>query len=278
LDQRTVLTDWFTNELHAPFELTGDGGGVLMLHGFMGTPSELRPLATALNLDGFQVHVPLLPGFGRRVETLNQMTRADWIGEVAQLWEEMRRSGNANVLLGFSMGASIAMHLAQAVPPDRLILIAPLWKLMGGDWKLKLLPMAKRIVSEIRPFARADFSDPEVRRFFEGSMSSVDLEDPLTQTKLRTEIVLSTWMLDELRQLAGASGTLAPEILSPTLVIQGSGDQTVRLEHTRKLVGRFTVDVELAELPGDHLIVSDQLATWNSVQQLVRDFANGGRA
>jgi pimeloyl-ACP methyl ester carboxylesterase len=50
---------------HQPFA-EGDGPATAVLvHGFPGTPAEVRPLAAALVAVGWRVRAPLLPGFGR---------------------------------------------------------------------------------------------------------------------------------------------------------------------------------------------------------------------
>lgn len=49
---------------HRPFTLGEGAGAALLIHGFPGTPAEVRPLAQALSERGWKVRAPLLPGFG----------------------------------------------------------------------------------------------------------------------------------------------------------------------------------------------------------------------
>src|ERR1700751_2694882 len=48
----------------APFELPGDRGACLPIHGFTGPPRGLRPLGDALPRGGIAVEAPRLPGHG----------------------------------------------------------------------------------------------------------------------------------------------------------------------------------------------------------------------
>src|SRR5215470_1737870 len=48
----------------APFELPGDRGACLVIHGFTGTPWDVRPLGEALSRAGIAVQAPRLPGHG----------------------------------------------------------------------------------------------------------------------------------------------------------------------------------------------------------------------
>jgi carboxylesterase len=270
--------DWFADESHQAFEISGESAGALLLHGFMGTPREMRPLARKLSETGVGVVAPLLPGFGPRIAEIDRVGMRDWVAEAAEAWEKLRAQGRANILLGFSMGAAIAMHLARDCPPGKLILLAPLWRLMGGDWRLKLLPVIKHVVRKVRPFANADFSDPEVRQFFEGAVPDLDLDQPDVQKRIRDEVAIATSTIDELRRLSASAGSIASRIQCETLVVQGTEDFTVRLEDTRELVSRMPSHVQFEELNGDHLLVSNDRRTWSAVSRLVLEFTDpGGR-
>ncbi len=53
------------------FEFQGDNGkAVLLLHGYTGSASEMRPLGEYLHKQGYTVLCPLLPGHGTTVEEL----------------------------------------------------------------------------------------------------------------------------------------------------------------------------------------------------------------
>ena len=72
----------FQGEEHRPFLLNGDRGAALLVHGFPGTPAEMRPLATVLNNAGWTTKGILLPGFGAEIETLGGRDPADWVESV----------------------------------------------------------------------------------------------------------------------------------------------------------------------------------------------------
>jgi pimeloyl-ACP methyl ester carboxylesterase len=76
--------------------------------------------------------------------------------------------------------------------------------------------------------------------------------------------------------MANESGEIASQVNVPTLVIQGTGDLTVRASDTRELVSRIGNNARLEELSGGHLLVSDQERSWQKVRTIVREFVNGG--
>ena len=69
--------------LATPFDLVGEGHvGVVCVHGFTGTPYEMRYLGDRLAGAGYHVHGLLLPGHGTRVEDLEQTRWTDWTASV----------------------------------------------------------------------------------------------------------------------------------------------------------------------------------------------------
>src|SRR6185503_16150603 len=72
-----------------PFAFPGGDGpdgrtGVLLVHGFTGTPMSMRPWGEHLAAEGFAVRCPLLPGHGTRWQDCNQVDEDAWVGEAEQ--------------------------------------------------------------------------------------------------------------------------------------------------------------------------------------------------
>jgi pimeloyl-ACP methyl ester carboxylesterase len=67
-----------------------------------------------------------LPGFGRDLSRPRQVRVADWLAAAREAWIETRQGARQTTLIGFSMGAAVALRLAAAfgMAPDRLILLA----------------------------------------------------------------------------------------------------------------------------------------------------------
>ena len=64
-----------------PFSRAGGAVGVLLCHGFTGSPQSLRPWAEYLADQGLAVSVPLLPGHGTSWQDMARTTSADWYAE-----------------------------------------------------------------------------------------------------------------------------------------------------------------------------------------------------
>lgn len=234
---------------------------MLLVHGFPGTPAELRPLGEALAALGYHVRAPLLPGFGRDIVRLGEVAYPAWVQAVRDAWRTLCSESDEAVLLGYSMGAAVALAVAAEISaeaaddslPDHLVLIAPFWQL--GDWRASLLPLVKLVKPRLKPFENADFSDPAVRDQFTRILPDADLDDPAVQQRLRDEIVLPTSAIDELRKLGKHAAKAAPDVTVPTLVVQGRGDTTVAARDTRTLATKLGGRLTLAEVEAPHELI-----------------------
>ncbi len=117
--------------LATPFDLVGkgDGVGVVCVHGFTGTPYEMRYLGDQLAAAGYHVHGLLLPGHGTRVEDLEQTRWTDWTNAVEDAFDMMRMLYGKVVVVGQSLGGLLALHLASQRKDVAAVvsLAAPLW-------------------------------------------------------------------------------------------------------------------------------------------------------
>src|ERR1035437_5524360 len=69
--------------------MEGDDRGILLLHGFAGTPPEMRPLAEELGRRGFTVYAPLLAGHGTSPEELEKTGHRDWIRSANEALDQL---------------------------------------------------------------------------------------------------------------------------------------------------------------------------------------------
>ncbi|HEY9565305.1 MAG TPA: esterase, partial [Nocardioides sp.] len=56
--------------------------GVLLSHGFTGSPASMKPWGRFLAERGYAVEVPLLPGHGTTWQDMNTTNWDDWYGEI----------------------------------------------------------------------------------------------------------------------------------------------------------------------------------------------------
>jgi carboxylesterase len=259
---------------HQPFQLGEGMGGALLIHGFPGTPAEVRWIGQALANSGWHARGPLLPGFGPDIVNLGRRRRQDWLQAVKREWVALRGTHAISLLLGYSMGGALALHLAHEAPPDILVLIAPFWRLPG--LLPKLVPVLKLVIPEMRPFKNADFEAPEFRAGLERLMPELDLDNPDVQTYIREEIALPMAVIQEVLRLGAEAYRLTRSISVPALVIQGREDDLVHPHLTRDLVQRLGSErVVYHEIAGGHDLLHEHSEHSAGVSEIIVKHVRG---
>lgn len=99
-----------------PWSHEGGPVGVLVLHGFTGNPSSMRPVAEAVAAAGHGVELPRLPGHGTTVEDLAGTTWADWLAEAEAAYQRLASRSEQVVVVGLSMGGALTAWLGAEHP------------------------------------------------------------------------------------------------------------------------------------------------------------------
>jgi carboxylesterase len=94
----------------------GTDAGVLVSHGFTGSPASVIHLARRLAEAGFNVECPRLTGHGTAWRDLAPATREDWLGDLRVALERLKARSRIVFVTGLSMGGTLALRLAQTDP------------------------------------------------------------------------------------------------------------------------------------------------------------------
>ncbi len=128
-------------------EMTGGRRiGVLLSHGFTGSPYSIRPWGEYLGERGYGVEVPRLPGHATTWKEMNTTRWADWYGEIVRTFDRLRAASDAVVVGGLSMGGALALRLA-ADRNDQLsgvVVVNP--AVATGRKDVLALPVLKHVV------------------------------------------------------------------------------------------------------------------------------------
>lgn len=200
----------------SPFDLVGNKDtGVVCIHGFTGTPYEVRYLGEKLAGAGYDVHGVLLPGHGTRVEDLDATTWHDWADAVEDAFDTMRMLYGRVALVGQSLGGLLALHLAARRPEVAAVatLAAPLW-LDGlgkhvAKWSFE--GSLQRMLPRLRAVPKLGGSDVRDR--------IVRAENPCYRS-------IPVRALGELVSFMREVDAALPQIAQPVLVLHGAQDHT----------------------------------------------------
>jgi carboxylesterase len=117
------LADWFAQGSGANKEV-----GILLVHGFTGSPASMRPWAEYLNQRGYTVKVPLLPGHGTTPHDLNLVKWQEWPAKVESDLQELLRTCRKVFICGLSMGGGTTLNIATRYSKELagIILVNPM--------------------------------------------------------------------------------------------------------------------------------------------------------
>ncbi|GAA2263781.1 esterase [Streptomyces ruber] len=140
-----------------PYRHEGGETGVLLCHGFTGSPQPLRPWAEHHAERGLTVSLPLLPGHGTRWEDMQLTGWQDWYAEVDRELRSLRERCARVFVCGLSMGGALALRLAakHGDGVSGVVVVNPANKVHGLAAHAlpvlrHLVPTTKGITSDIR--------------------------------------------------------------------------------------------------------------------------------
>src|SRR5213593_216076 len=142
-----------------PFGYEGDETGILLIHGYTGSPQGLRPWGDHLGKEGFTVLCPRLPGHGTSVRDLATTTWLDWVAEAEMSLRGLTERCSSIFIGALSMGGAIALDLAErrADVVKGIVLVNPL--IYTDDPRAKLAPLLGKLPLTLKGVGN-DIADP----------------------------------------------------------------------------------------------------------------------
>ncbi len=231
----------------SPFFLEGGSTGVLLIHGFTGSPPEMRLVGEYLHNRGLTVFAPLLPGHGTTVEEMNRCRWTDWTGHAERALADLRSRCEEVFVGGLSMGSLITVHLAALTDPRGAVLYSPPVKLSTP--LIYLAPVLKYVVPKKRKTAKSDLTDPEAER------------------RTWSYEAYPTWAGHELLKLIHRSRDLLPAVHCPMLIVHSTGDSMIGADSATTVYERAgSADKEMMTLHNSgHVITVD--SEWEVVAE-----------
>ena len=235
-----------------PFFLPGGPAGALLIHGFTGSPLEMRLVGEYLNERGMTVSAPLLPGHGTTIEELNRCRWQDWTDHAESAYAELRRHCEVIFVGGLSMGSLITVFLTAKHPVAGAVLYSPAFKVSNP--LIHLAPVLKYFVPQ------------------KGKSGQSDLTGPEAEARKWSYDAFPSYAAHELLKLIRVSRGLLTHVHSPLLIIHSTGDSAIRGDSAQcayDLAG--SEDKELVTLHNSgHVLTVD--SEWETVAKKTYDF------
>jgi len=201
------MTADFTHPNAQPFALEAGDSALLLIHGFTGSPSHIRPVGDAVQAAGFSARGILLPGHGLTIDDMVRSSGAEWLDACVAAYLEMQQKYRRVSVCGLSMGGILALLLAEMFEPAACILFAPTIRYRQGTNRLSPLVKHFMRVSWWRPRA---FSEEDFLKAYDHGYQGAPVAkvEDMTRLQARARKELSS-------------------ITAPTLILQSHSDESV---------------------------------------------------
>ncbi len=223
-------------QLNVPFLIGPEDAeqACLLIHGFSGTPTEMRSLGDALVAQGMRVYGVLVAGHSGDPEELILSKRKQWIASVEAGLQQLAAYKTVFVA-GLSMGGVLALTLAIR-HPERITGVVALSTptRLDSTIQARFVPLARYFVKWFYPLKMLNFASPKVQaeilkqaQLRDASVTTIDFSDPQVVNHIKTLVRIPVPAIAELIALVNQNRRNMHTLRIPLLIIQSKRDQTV---------------------------------------------------
>lgn len=222
-----------------PFLIPGNDIGVLLIHGFTGTPKEFREMGQDFAKRGYTVLAPRLFGHGTHIKDLQRARWLDWMNSVEDGYHLLNGLVNKVFIAGLSMGGILSILFASQKNVAGLIAMSTPYEL-PADPRAKLLPILWPFIRQV-PKGESDWVDPS------------PVKDHIDYETYPTRAIL------ELRSLIDEMHKNLSNVTVPTLLIHSLKDGSVPYSQMQDIALRLgSDDITTVTLENSgHVIIRD---------------------
>lgn len=229
-----------------PFQLdsTRTDIGVLLVHGYLATPRQVRPLAEFLHDQGYSVYAVRLPSHGTAPGHLNEADWTHWLDAVRQGYCLLQQKCSRVIVGGVSLGGVLSLLLAagDGIEPAAAFAINPPFRLR--DRRAALVPAMLRWRWAMSRLGLHDAADRLIASNTETPDSSYE-HHPLRS-------------VEQVRRASAACWGRLERVTAPLLMIQSDRDPVIVPRAAERALERAGSELRLlAMMPFDrHNIVN----------------------
>lgn len=195
--------------LHAPQSDTG----VLLIHGLMAAPEEVREWAQFLHAKGLTVYAPRLAGHGTSSKDLSTRSYNDWLDSVDRGHAILKQCCKKILIAGFSTGAGLALQ-SVILKPDAFKAV------LAVSAPLKFKSFSSRFAETLNAFNRF------CNHWGMGSLTREFMENNADNPHINYLLCPVSAFVQVKKMMKKVRRSL-PDIQIPTLVLQANNDPKV---------------------------------------------------
>jgi len=243
-----------------PFFFPGNRNrvGCLLVHGFTGTPKEMRGMGLWLNHRGHSCLGPRLPGHATAPQDMMRSRWRDWLLEIEDGHHLLKETCTGVCLVGLSMGGALSLLAATQLQVVAVAAISTPYAMPTRlpGWFLKVLSL---VVQQRRKSVEAPGAS-----WFDKQAFADHISYPMNPVRSAAEL---EFLLDALRPALG-------RVRVPVLLIHSSDDTYVPARNMQLLYDRLTAAPSREQLlvsGSGHVIPRDAAreATFDAVERFL---------
>ncbi len=263
---RTALKSAPTEPKPGHFLPGRNGHAVILIHGLTGTPTEMRFIAWFLNNQGYTVSCPRLANHGQSMDVLKVTRWEEFYATVRRAYDELRPNHEKIFVGGLSMGALLALLLAEEFPKIAGVsCLSPTLFYDGWNvpWYHFFLPLGSH--TPLRNFTYFKEEPPyglkneRIREKVHEFYQHADIHDMHDVDRFGYPF-FPVRLLAELHRLVAHLEKRLPNIASPCQIIQARHDDMSSVKNAQRIYDRVaSARKEIVYLEDSyHVITADQ--------------------
>jgi carboxylesterase len=241
-----------------PFLFPGSRTGLLLIHGFTGTPKEMRWMGEYLNRElGFTCLGVRLSGHATRPKDMIRSRWTDWTASVEDGYNLLRGATDCVYLVGLSMGGTLSLLMSTRLDVKGIVTMSAPYQIPAERpaWQIRLISYFKTYLPKDKGGPGTGWFDKEA---FKGHVSY-----PLNPIRSAAELeVLLTKMRAAL-----------PKVNVPVCMIHSKDDDYVIPENMEQIYAGLVNASDKTKLyvtGSGHVVTRD--AARDQVFEIARDF------
>ena len=243
-----------------------NGHAVILIHGLTGTPTEMRFIAWFLNTHGYTVSCPRLANHGQSMDVLKATRWEEFYAGVRDSYQELRANHHRVFVGGLSMGALLALLLAEEFPGIAGVsCLSPTLFYDGWNvpWYHFFLPLATHTPLKNFTYFKEEppygLKNERIREKIHEFYEHADIHDMHDVDRFGYPF-FPVRLLDELRRLVAHLHRRLPRVTSPCQIIQARHDDMSSVKNAGQIYDRVASKrKEIVYLEDSyHVITADQ--------------------
>ncbi len=242
-----------------PPDSIDNGIGVILVHGLLASPAELREYGNYLAKQGYTVLGVRLKGHGSSPYALQNTSWLDWYQSLVRGYKILKAHCNKIFVTGFSTGGALALKLAAEGFPEIIGISAVAVPIKFINPAFMLIPLihgTNKLVDWISSYEG-------IKSFFENATEHPAINYRHVPVK----------SLYQLRLLIENMNDFVPLCKAPVQILQGDNDPVVAFKSAEEVMNKLTCEVKQLNVIASnrHGILMDNIGeTWERIDEFMK--------